>query len=91
MTIGLAIVYLGMVLFDFAMYAGCAYLVAFEGWSGWWFLLAYVFTHGNDPRYLLREAQPKNTVVYGTTGSGGRFHIKSGTDEGKSDPPKVEA
>ncbi|MFN7782281.1 MAG: hypothetical protein ACK5PG_06065 [Lysobacterales bacterium] len=30
-------------IYNLAILAGTAYLVAFQGWSGWWFLLALVF------------------------------------------------
>jgi hypothetical protein len=36
MRIGLQLIY----LYNFAILAGTAFLVACEGWSPWWFLLA---------------------------------------------------
>lgn len=30
-------------IYNLAILSGIAYLVAFQGWSGWWFLLGLVF------------------------------------------------
>ena len=33
--------YIGCYIYNLSVIAGCAYLVAERGWSGWWFVLVY--------------------------------------------------
>lgn len=37
---------IAVLLYNLAVMAGCAYLVAAHGWSAWWFVLAYLCLAG---------------------------------------------
>ena len=53
MKTAVVIMYFGMLLFDLAVLAGTAWLVAQRGWSPWWFAFAFVVCVGSSPgRYI---------------------------------------
>lgn len=37
---------IAVMIYNLAVLAGCAYLVAAHGWSAWWFVLAYLCLAG---------------------------------------------
>jgi hypothetical protein len=47
------LIYFGMLIFDAAVLAGFAYLVADKGWSAWWMLLAVLMCSGSSPRKII--------------------------------------
>lgn len=50
----IVLIYLGMLIFDFAVFGGTAFLVSERGWSGWWFLLAILVASGSNPTKVVR-------------------------------------
>ena len=55
--------YFGMLLFDLAVLAGTAFLIADRGWSAWWMLFAFLMCAGSNPRYLIRAIQHANITT----------------------------
>jgi len=49
----LLMIYTGMLIFDFAVLAGTAYLIAKHNWSAWWMLLAVFMCAGSNPKRLI--------------------------------------
>jgi hypothetical protein len=58
--IAVIILYALMLAFDLSVLAGTVYLVAHEGWSAWWFLVAVFICAGSTPRPLVAAAQGMN-------------------------------
>lgn len=51
-----ALIFLGMLVHDFAVLAGCTWLIVAHGWSLWWYLAALVLMHRYSPRAFFSEA-----------------------------------
>lgn len=49
----LIVLYTGMLVFDFSMLVGTAWLVSERGWSGWWFALAVFMCMGSSPKTFI--------------------------------------
>jgi hypothetical protein len=49
--------YTAMLVFDFAIFFGTAYLISEKDWSAWWLLLAVVICTGSNPRRILETAR----------------------------------
>ena len=47
-------IYTAMLVFDFAVLAGAAYLIADRGWSSWWLLAAVLICAGSNPINILK-------------------------------------
>jgi hypothetical protein len=52
-AVPLILIYACMVVFDFAVLSGTAYLIAERGWSAWWMLLALVMCLGSNPKNMI--------------------------------------
>ncbi len=50
------LMYIGMLVFDAAVLAGTAYLIADRGWSAWWMLVAVCICTGSNPRRIIEAA-----------------------------------
>lgn len=51
------IAYALMLIFDGFVIGGTAYIVFWLGFSGWWFLLAFIFVGANAPSFKTTKTQ----------------------------------
>lgn len=49
-AVSILAVYVAMLAFDLAIFAGTAYLVLERGWSAWWFAFAVIVAGGSYPK-----------------------------------------
>lgn len=53
------LMYLLMLTFDLALFAGTAYLIVYHSWSSWWMLPAFFVAGSSSPKYILEVLKKK--------------------------------
>jgi len=59
-ALGLITIYIGMLLFDAAVLAGAAFLIAERDWSAWWMLAAFFICAGSNPKGIITAWRSQN-------------------------------